>query len=50
MTNVKNLIELANNGDANAQYELGKRRLSLSRLEPISPTSINFRVFGRHSP
>ena len=23
---------------------------SLSRLEPISPTSINFRVFGRHSP
>lgn len=33
MTNVKNLFELANKGDANAQYELGKRHLTGEGLE-----------------
>ena len=34
----------------NAVAEEWLKKGSLSGLEPISPTSINFRVFGRHSP
>jgi TPR repeat protein len=42
MTNVKNLIELANNGDANAQYELGKRHLTGEGLEIDSKEAVKW--------
>ena len=42
MANVKNLFELANKGDANAQYELGKRHLTGEGLEIDSKEAVRW--------